>query len=60
MQEIEEALQQGETPEEIARRYGLTRNGLTFQLLQAGKKIAIYRRLENTVLVDEARELLAA
>jgi uncharacterized protein (DUF433 family) len=59
-QEIDEALQRGETPEEVAQNYGLTRNGLSFKLLQAGKRIVIYRRLEDTAPVDEPRELAAA
>lgn len=66
MQEVDAALQRGETPEGVARRYGLTRNGLSFQLLQVGKKIAVYRRLVDTeapqepVEVQEPRELVAA
>jgi len=60
LEQINEALQQGETLEGLARRMGLSRSGLNFQLLQSGKRVVTYRRLEDTAPVDEPRELAAA
>lgn len=55
LEEIDDALKRGVTPEMIAKHYGLSRSGLGFQLLNSGKRIVI-----NRCLVDTAPAKLSA
>ncbi len=56
LEEIDKALRRGETPEEIAKRRGLTRTALIYQLMAEGKKITTFRRLEEAGTLTDSRE----
>ena len=55
--EIERELLAGDLPETVAMRRGITRTALHNRLLQSGKRVVTYRRLENTAPADAPREV---
>jgi len=57
LEKINGALRSGETPDEIATGLGMTRTTMYHRLLLVGKRIVIYRQLENTAPADKPREL---
>ena len=60
IEEIEAELLAGDAPELVASRRGITRQTLQNRLLNSGKRIVTYRRLEDTAPADKPRELAAA
>lgn len=51
--EIETALSEGNTPEEIARTFGLSRTALVHRLNKMGKDIGVTRHLVNINVTAE-------
>jgi hypothetical protein len=52
---INERLEAGEKPEDVAADFNVTLSGLRYQLYNSGKKIEIFRRLVDTAPSDEEK-----
>ena len=60
LEEIAREIEAGFTPEEIAQRREMSRSSFVLRLLQSGKRIGTYRKMEDAAPAQDRRELTAA
>ena len=60
LENINQELEAGDAPSQVAARRDMTQFQLRYELSKAGRIIVTYRRLELAAAVDEPREVAAA